>query len=72
MAELINLRQIRKSKAKEIKARKAEANRAKFGQSKAAKSRSKLLLSREKSQLDGHKLSNPAAYKTIEIPDENS
>lgn len=55
MAEVVNLRQTRKAKARVAAAQTAQENRAKFGQTKAQKAR----LSKEQTRADkahaGHK-----------------
>lgn len=53
MADVINLRQARKVKARTEKAAKAEQNRAKFGRSKAEKSLQKAENAKEERALDG-------------------
>jgi Domain of unknown function (DUF4169) len=55
MAEIVNLRRVRKTKAKEEKALLADVNRQKFGQSKTEKRLTKAKLDQVKMQLDGHK-----------------
>jgi len=54
MAEVINLNQQRKSKARAEKDKNASANRAKFGRTKEEKNREKLTSERDKKHLDGH------------------
>jgi len=68
MAEIINLRRVRKQKTRSDREQKADANRTKFGRSKAEKSVSKLTNLREKSHIDGHKLSTRYADR----PDNDS
>ena len=53
MAEIINLRMVRKAKQRDAKAREAEANRAKFGRTKAEKAALKAEDVRAKRDLDG-------------------
>jgi hypothetical protein len=56
LAELINLRTVRKRKARAVAAQQADANREKYGQSKLVKNQQQVELLREKEHLDGHKL----------------
>ena len=55
MAEIINLRQARKAKARVGKEAEAAANRAKFGRTKAEKQLEATKASIESKRLDGHK-----------------
>jgi hypothetical protein len=55
MANIINLRRFKKTKAREEEAKQADANRVKFGQSKALRELSKAEASLQTSKLDGHK-----------------
>ena len=55
MAEIINLRQARKAKARSEKESAAEANRLKFGRSKAEKTLSEAEKKLSARKLDGHK-----------------
>ena len=55
MAEIVNLRQARKRKARDDKDKAAEANRMTFGRTKAEKQVSKLEKARADKTLDGHK-----------------
>jgi hypothetical protein len=55
MAEIVNLRTLRKHKEREIREQDAAANRAKFGRSKSEKETSKLESARTDKVLDGHK-----------------
>ncbi|MBF9194592.1 DUF4169 family protein [Microvirga terrestris] len=55
MAEIINLRQARKHKARAEKEIRAEQNRASFGRTKAEKALSKAEQDLAKSRLEGHK-----------------
>ena len=59
MADIINLRQARKTKARADKERQAEANRAKFGQSKAARQARLREEERTDRQLEGKKRDVP-------------
>ncbi len=56
MGDVINLRQLRKQKARGEKDRKAEANRAKFGRTKAEKQQTKDAAARTTRALDQSKL----------------
>lgn len=53
MADIINLRQARKVKARADKERAAEANRAKFGRTKADRESGRLAEARRERQLEG-------------------
>ena len=61
MAEIINLKQARKRKARDEKNKAAEANRRAFGRTKAEKQVTKLEKTRAEKLLDGHKLGNDEA-----------
>ena len=54
MAELINLRAVRKAKAKAETRAQADANAAKFGRSKAEKALETSRTEKAKRDLDGH------------------
>jgi hypothetical protein len=56
MSKIVNLKNVRKAKARHEKDVVAEANRAKHGVSKSAHSRAKLLARKGASELDGHRL----------------
>jgi len=56
LAEIVNLRQARKHKARADKETKAEANRAKFGQTKSTKTKVAKLSKMADKSLDQHKL----------------
>lgn len=56
MAEIVNLRSVRKAKQRSDKANEAAANRAKFGMSKADKMQTMADKVRAARQLDGAKL----------------
>jgi len=58
MAEIINLRQARKNKARAEKEARADANRIAFGRTKAEKNLTKAERDLEKSRLDAHKRDN--------------
>ncbi len=53
MAEIINLRSVRKAKAKAEKTSEVQANRVKFGRTKAEKSRDKIEAARATRAIDG-------------------
>jgi len=55
MAEIINLRQARKARARTEKLAAAEANRQKFGRTKAEKLKDAAEKSQAEKRLDGHK-----------------
>jgi hypothetical protein len=55
MADLINLRQARKRKARADREVEAAANRALHGRSKAQKTRERLEAARSDASLDGHR-----------------
>jgi len=55
MAEIVNLRQARKAKARAEKEAEAAANRAKFGQTKAERSAEEARRKLAEKQLDSHK-----------------
>jgi hypothetical protein len=55
MAEIINLKQARKAKARVVKDNEAAANRVKFGRSKAEKQAEAARLALEAKRLEGHK-----------------
>ncbi|CCQ73565.1 DUF4169 family protein [Magnetospira sp. QH-2] len=55
MAELVNLRQARKQKARAAKEKKAAANRAKFGRGKVEKLKDRVAASKAEKDLDGKK-----------------
>ena len=55
MAEVVNLRSIRKRKTREDKETAAQVNRAAFGRTKSEKELSKARLALEKKALDKHK-----------------
>jgi hypothetical protein len=60
MADIVNLRQARKAKAKQAKEEAAQANRIAFGRTKAEKKLSASELRRDANRLDGHKIEGPA------------
>lgn len=55
MAEIVNLRQARKAKARAEKELAADSNRAKFGRTKSEKDRAKKVAALERDKLDAHK-----------------
>lgn len=61
MAELINLRSVRKALDKASARVQADANAVKFGRSKADKTREAALLEKAKRDLDGHALAPKAS-----------
>jgi hypothetical protein len=58
MSEIVNLRQVRKQKARHEKEVVAEANRAKHGISKSAHQRAKVVAEKDSRKIDAHKLDN--------------
>jgi len=56
MADIINLRSVRKQKARDQKDAAAEANRLKFGRTKAEKIKEATEKQRSQKHMDGHKL----------------
>lgn len=56
MAEIINLRSVRKAKDKANARVQADANAVKFGRSKGVKTLETAQLAKEKRDLDGHAL----------------
>jgi len=55
MADIVNLRQARKQKARDEKVRVAEQNRALHGRSKAEKERDRLIADRSDKFVAGHR-----------------
>ena len=55
-AEIVNLRRVRKLKARALKATDAERNRAQFGRTKVEREISAIEASRSKRELDGAQL----------------
>lgn len=55
-AEIINLRRVKKAKARDADNKAAAANRIAFGRSKAEKQQSEAVQRLETRKLDGHKL----------------
>lgn len=60
MAEIVNLRQARKRKAREESAREAEQNRLLHGRTKAEKTRDRTESEKTVSFLDGHRREPPS------------
>ena len=58
MAEIVNLRRVRKSKARHAKDVVAQASRAEHGVSKSAHNLAKAKAAKEKRRVDAHKLSD--------------
>jgi len=56
MADIVNLRQARKQKARDEKTRVAEQNRALHGRSKAEKQRDRLIADKAEKFVAGHRL----------------
>lgn len=59
MAEIVNLNQVRKAKARAAAQRQAEENRAKFGRSKSEKDVVQRLETKAERNLDGHRREQP-------------
>lgn len=55
MADIVNLKNVRKNKARKDAAKNADANRAAHGRTKADKSLTKALKDKAARDLDGHK-----------------
>ena len=55
MADIINLKHVRKTKARDDASKQAELNRQKFGRSKAEKQLAKAEQQQAANRLDGHK-----------------
>ncbi|MFY8106488.1 MAG: DUF4169 family protein [Elstera sp.] len=55
-ADIVNLRRVKKTKAREAASKTAEANRLAFGRTKAEKQKSQALQTLESKRLDGHKI----------------
>jgi hypothetical protein len=56
MAEIINLRRARKSKARDVKAAAADSNRTKHGIAKPARDLAKARREKQRHDIDAHKL----------------
>jgi len=63
MADIVNLRQARKAKARDGKAKDADANRAAHGRTKADKSLTKARAEKAARDLDAHKRDTPGDEK---------
>ncbi|MDF3151227.1 DUF4169 family protein [Mesorhizobium sp. XAP10] len=59
MAEIVNLRQARKQKARDEKLRAAEQNRALHGRSKAEKERDRMVADKADNFVAGHRREKP-------------
>ena len=59
MGEIVNLRQVRKQKARADKERQAGENRALHGRSKAEKSRDQLIADKAETFVAGHRRERP-------------
>ena len=64
MGDIVNLRRIRKVKARDDKAKVADANRAKFGQTKAERQLTKASKQLSEHTLDGHMLAKDGREDT--------
>jgi hypothetical protein len=58
MGDVVNLRRVRKDKARQDDSKRADANRAKFGQTKAEKNLRKAEETRADKAHDAHKIDN--------------
>lgn len=56
MAEIVNLRRVRKTKARDAEAREAEANRLKHGVAKPVRDLARAQAEKDKRLADAHKL----------------
>lgn len=61
MADVVNLKRVKKRAAREKDAKLADANRARFGRTKAERARDDQRASRANEQLDQHKLNDQDA-----------
>jgi len=59
MAEIVNLKRVRKEKARREHDREAEANRLRFGRTKAQKAADEDTKERERRAMDERKLEDP-------------
>ena len=59
MAEVVNLRQARKNKARTAAEKAASENRARYGQTKATRQKAALEKQQTTRSLDGHKRTTP-------------
>jgi hypothetical protein len=72
MAEIVNLRQARKAKARQQAEHAASQNRVAFGRSKAEKSEVALMLALAQSRLEGHRIDPGATPKAQPKPAPDS
>ena len=56
MTKIINLKSVRKTRAREDQRQKADANAVKHGQTKSAKKHAAAKVAKQNAHLDGHKL----------------
>ncbi len=63
MVEIINLRRVRKAKAREEHSAKGDANRVAFGRTKLEKLATEKAKNQTKSRLDGHFLTKATDYE---------
>jgi len=56
MAEIVNLRRVRKTKARKDREAMADANRAKHGVAKPARDLAKARIDKAEREIEGHKL----------------
>jgi Domain of unknown function (DUF4169) len=56
MGDIINLKSVRKQRARDAKAQEADANRLKFGRRKTQKERDERNAAQAEKTLDGHKI----------------
>jgi Domain of unknown function (DUF4169) len=68
-AEIINLRQARKQKQRQMNEKTADDNRRKFGRSKAERDDARRRRDELEKQVDGHKLDKPETQPNV--PDDN-
>ncbi|WP_374943792.1 DUF4169 family protein [Sphingomonas sp.] len=65
MADVINLRTARKTRAREVKEQEAVANRAAFGRTKAERAADEAEAARREAALDGTKREEGAAVRNV-------
>lgn len=70
MADIVNLRQFRKRRARGQAAEKAEQNRVNFGRSKSERQRAELDNTRARNFIDGHKRADEAARRSDREPSD--
>jgi len=68
MAEIVNLKRVRKDKAHREREREAEANRLRFGRTKAQKAADRDARERERHSLDERKLESSRCSEGSEGP----